>query len=57
MRLGTNYPFGLLEYADRWGAAAVLDVLAGLDERTPTGRYRPADRLVRVARDGGSLRD
>lgn len=57
MRLGTNYPFGPLEHGDRWGPAAVLDVLTDLHERTPTGRYRPADRLVRVATEGGSLRD
>jgi len=57
MRLGTNYPFGPLEHGDAWGPAAVLDVLARLHERAPTGRYRPADRLVRTATEGGSLRD
>ncbi|HET7326102.1 MAG TPA: 3-hydroxyacyl-CoA dehydrogenase NAD-binding domain-containing protein [Nocardioidaceae bacterium] len=56
MRLGTNYPFGPLEHGDVWGPAAVLDVLASLHERFPTGRYRPADRLVRSAAHGTSLR-
>lgn len=57
MRLGTNYPFGPLEHGDDRGSAAVVDVLAQLNARTPTGRYRLAERLVRVAAEGGSLRD
>jgi 3-hydroxybutyryl-CoA dehydrogenase len=56
MRLGTNYPFGPLERGDEWGPSAVLDVLTALDAEHPGGRYRPAERLVRAARTGGSLR-
>jgi 3-hydroxybutyryl-CoA dehydrogenase len=56
MRLGTNYPFGPLEHGDEWGPSAVLDVLDTLDAEHSGGRYRAAERLVRAARTGGSLR-
>ncbi len=55
MRLGTNYPFGPLAYGDVWGAPRVLDVLTALHDRHPTGRYRPAERLVRAAATGARL--
>ncbi|WNJ18745.1 3-hydroxyacyl-CoA dehydrogenase family protein [Pontibacter sp. G13] len=45
MRLGTNYPLGPLEWADKIGIAHVHDVLANLREDTGDGRYKIAPLL------------
>ncbi len=40
MRLGTNYPFGPLEWGERIGLEHVIRTLEGLHARVPDGRYR-----------------
>ncbi len=40
MRLGTNYPFGPLEWGERIGLGHVVRTLEGLHARVPDGRYR-----------------
>ena len=47
MQLGTNYPFGPFEWAERIGLDNILTLLQQLS-LTDT-RYRPADRLVAEA--------
>ncbi|MBZ0204605.1 MAG: 3-hydroxybutyryl-CoA dehydrogenase [Ignavibacteria bacterium] len=41
MKLGTNYPFGPLEWADRLGIELVCNILAGLQRDFGEDRYRP----------------
>lgn len=52
MRLGTNYPLGPLEWADRLGIRSVLAVLEGLHHETGDDRYRPHPLLRRLALAG-----
>lgn len=41
MKLGTNYPFGPLEWADRLGVELVYNTLAALQRDFGEDRYRP----------------
>lgn len=41
MKLGTNYPFGPLEWADRLGTGLVYNILAALQRDFGEDRYRP----------------
>lgn len=45
MKLGTNYPFGPLEWADRLGIGLVYNILAGLQRDFGEDRYRPHPTL------------
>jgi 3-hydroxybutyryl-CoA dehydrogenase len=56
MVLGLNHPRGPLEWGDAIGPAAVLGVLAGLNDEYREERYRPAPVLVRTVRSGAALR-
>lgn len=55
MRLGTNYPQGPLEWADRLGADEVVDVLDHLRAHYGEERYRAASLLRRAAATGVHL--
>lgn len=52
MKLGTNYPLGPLEWADRIGLDQVLGVLEGLHAEYGEDRYRPATLLRHLVRAG-----
>jgi 3-hydroxybutyryl-CoA dehydrogenase len=52
MKLGTNYPLGPLEWADRIGLDQVLAVLDGLQAEYGDDRYRPAPLLRQLVRAG-----
>ncbi len=56
MRLGTNYPMGPLEWADRIGIAEVVTVLDNLRDHYGEERYRAAGMLRTLALAGGKLR-
>ncbi len=45
MRLGVNYPKGLLEWADAMGLELALEILEGLLDHYEEDRYRPAPIL------------
>jgi 3-hydroxybutyryl-CoA dehydrogenase len=49
MRLGTNYPIGPLEWADRFGAARLVDFLDNMADHFGEPRYRPSPLLRRAA--------
>lgn len=48
MKLGTNYPYGPLEWADYIGLDTVLGVLTGLFNEWGEDRYRPSPLLRRM---------
>lgn len=52
MRLGTNYPYGPLEWADIIGLDNVLAVMNGLHSEYGEDRYRPSPILKRMAAAG-----
>ena len=52
MKLGTNYPYGPLEWADYIGLDAVLGVMTGLFEEWGEDRYRPSPYLKRLVLAG-----
>jgi 3-hydroxybutyryl-CoA dehydrogenase len=52
MRLGTNYPFGPLEWGDMIGLDTVLGVMTGLYEAWGEDRYRPTPLLRRMVLAG-----
>lgn len=52
MKLGTNYPFGPLEWADYLGLDTVLGVMTGLFEEWGDDRYRPNPLLRRMVISG-----
>jgi 3-hydroxybutyryl-CoA dehydrogenase len=54
MKLGTNYPFGPVEWAARIGTRQVLAVVAALHHTLGEDRYRPAPMLQRTAALGGA---
>lgn len=56
MRLGTNYPSGPLEWADRIGVKKVVTVLQNLHDGFGEDRYRVPPLLGRRAMTGRSLR-
>jgi 3-hydroxybutyryl-CoA dehydrogenase len=45
MRLGTNYPFGPLEWADKMGIELVYNILLSLQRDFGDDRYRPHPSL------------
>lgn len=49
MKLGTNYPYGPLEWADYIGVDTVLGVLTGLFNEWGEDRYRPSPLLRHMA--------
>ena len=57
MKLGTNYPSGPLEWADRIGAARVASVLSNLRAGFGEDRYRVPFYLGRRAATGQTLRN
>lgn len=50
MKLGTNYPFGPLEWADRLGAGLVYNILTALQRDFGEDRYRPHPTLKEMAK-------
>ena len=52
MKLGTNYPFGPLEWADYVGLDTVLGVMTGLFTEWGEERYRPSPYLKRLVMAG-----
>ncbi len=48
MKLGTNYPFGPLEWADQIGVGQVVATLQGVHAEQGEDRYRPAPLLLRM---------
>ena len=50
MKLGTNYPFGPLEWADRLSAGLVYNILAGLQRDFGEDRYRPHPTLKEMVK-------
>lgn len=52
MQLGTNYPRGLLAWADYIGLDAVLGVMTGLFDEWGESRYRPSPLLKRMVLAG-----
>lgn len=57
MRLGTSYPSGPLEWADRIGVARVAAVLENLHEAYGEDRYRVPTLMHRKAITGGFFRE
>lgn len=52
MKLGTNYPYGPLEWADMIGLDTVLGVVNGLFREWGDDRYRPSPLLRRMVAAG-----
>ena len=52
MKLGTNYPYGPLEWADMIGIDTVLGVVEGLFREWGDDRYRPSPLLRRMVAAG-----
>ena len=52
MKLGTNYPYGLLEWGDYLGLDTVLGVMNGLFNEWGEDRYRPSPLLKRMVLAG-----
>ncbi len=52
MKLGTNYPFGPLRWADRVGLDEVYSVIDGLHREMKEERYRPAPLLRKMVLAG-----
>jgi len=57
MRLGTNYPSGPLEWADRIGANQIANVLTNLRRGFGEDRYRVPPYIARRAATGQRLRE
>lgn len=56
VRLGLNYPRGLLEWGDTIGLKLVLATLDALQRETGSDRYRPAALLRRMVAEGATGR-
>jgi 3-hydroxybutyryl-CoA dehydrogenase len=52
MKLGTNYPYGPLEWGDYLGLDTVLGVMSGLFSEWGEDRYRPSPLLKRMVLAG-----
>lgn len=52
MKLGTNYPYGPLEWADRIGLDLVQQILEGILREQNEDRYRPAPLLKKMVLAG-----
>lgn len=50
MKLGTNYPFGHLEWADKIGLDVILTVLDALFEEYHEERYKASTLLRQMVR-------
>lgn len=55
MRLGTNYPWGPLEWGERIGLDHVIHTLDALHAQVPDGRYRAMPLLRQLAERGGTF--
>lgn len=55
MKLGTNYPMGPFEWADKIGLGNVVNVLSSLQIDSSDGRYKIAPILKTVLLDTGSF--
>lgn len=55
MTKGVNYPKGLLQWCDEWGADKVLAILDGLYHDYHEDRYRASVLLRKTGREGGTL--
>ncbi len=55
MTKGTNYPKGLLKWADEMGIQKVYDQLCALQEKYQEDRYRPSPLLKAMAESGESF--
>ncbi|MFZ4061306.1 MAG: 3-hydroxyacyl-CoA dehydrogenase NAD-binding domain-containing protein [Bacteroidia bacterium] len=55
MTKGVNYPKGLLQWADEWGADRVLQAMETLFYEFGEDRYRPSPLLRKAARHGFKL--
>lgn len=47
MRLGTNYPYGPFEWANKWGIKNIYQLLRALEKETGDPRYKPS-ALLRI---------
>lgn len=50
MKLGTNYPYGPLEWADRIGIDLIYNILAALENETGESRYGPHPSIKEMAK-------
>ncbi|MCI0449676.1 MAG: 3-hydroxyacyl-CoA dehydrogenase family protein [Chlorobi bacterium] len=50
MKLGTNYPYGPLEWADRIGIDLIYNILAALENETGESRYTPHPSIKEMAK-------
>ncbi len=55
MRFGTNYPKGLLAWADEIGIETILNRLNSLYETYCEDRYRPSPLLRKMAKEGSTF--
>ena len=55
MTKGVNYPKGLLQWCDEWGAEKVLEVLDKLYREYGEDRYRASILLRRIAQNGSKF--
>jgi 3-hydroxybutyryl-CoA dehydrogenase len=55
MKLGTNYPLGLLEWGDRWGSAYVEGLIDALADQYRDPRYRTSLNLRKASLTGGKV--
>lgn len=53
MKLGTNYPYGPLEWADRIGIELIYNILTSLQEYFKDERYKPHPSLLKAPPRGG----
>ena len=55
MTKGVNYPKGLLQWCDDWGAQKVLQILDGLYNSYHEDRYRASILLRQMAKSGNKF--